>query len=250
MIKAVIVEDEQFAILNLQSLLSEYASDIQLVEVFRSGKEALQKLPGLDFDLLFLDIQFNDDFDAFEMLKAWPFEQLQIIFVTSYNQYAIKAFKYSAIDYLTKPIDKDELIKAITKARARLLKKQEIDQLYRTVRAFRNRQIAIKGQHETVFIPTNQILYLRAEKEYSIVYYLNKQSQTKEIMSSKHLGYWETELSDFPFLRIHKSILINMDQVLSYNTKTLKVANEIQLDIARDRRKDVQNRILSHKTFE
>lgn len=250
MIKAVIVEDEQYAILNLQSLLKEYAPDIKIVNIFKSGKEALQKLPDLDFNLLFLDIQFNDDFDAFEMLNAWQFEQLQLIFTTSYNQYALKAFKYNAIDYITKPIDKDDLIAAINKAKNRIFRKKELDELFKTVQAFRNRQVAIKGQHETIFIPANQILYLRAEKEYSMVYYVNKLNQTKELISSKHLGYWETSLSDFPFLRIHKSHLINMDQVLSYNTKTLKVSDGTQLNIARDRRKEVQNKILAYKTLE
>ena len=248
--KAVIVEDEKYAVLNLQKLIQEFAPEVTITHVFESGREALNKLPSINFDLLFLDIQFNDDFDAFEMLNAWQFEQLQIIFVSSYNQYAFKAFKHNAIDYITKPIDKDDLIKAINKAKNHIFRKKELDELFTTVQAFRNRQIAIKGQHETVFVPAKRILYLKADKEYSMVYFLNELNQLKELITSKHLGYWENELSEFPFIRIHKSFLVNMNQVQSYNTKTLKLADGTKLTIARDRRKEVQNKIFAYKTLE
>lgn len=245
-----IVEDEQLSVLNLKQLLQEYAPDVQVIAVIESGRQALETLPEMTFDLLFLDIQFNDDFDAFELLKAWQFDQLQVIFVTSYNQYALKAFKHNAIDYITKPIDKDELVEAITKARNRIFRKKELDELVKTIQAFRNRQIAIKGHHETVFVTANRILYLKAEKEYSTVYFINELNQAKELITSKHLGYWEGELDEYPFLRIHKSYLVNMDQVQSFNTRTLKLQDGTQLDIARDRRKAVQLKILTHKTAE
>lgn len=247
--KAIIVEDEKYSVLNLQKLLQEYAPDINVAGIFGSGREALEKMPGLTFDLLFLDIQFNDDFDAFEMLNVWQFEQLHIIFVTSYNQYALKAFKHNAIDYVTKPIDKDDLLHAINKAKNKIFRKKELDGLFKTIQAFRNKQIAIKGQHETVFVPASQILYLKAEKEYSTVYFINEQNKIKTLITSKHLGFWENELSGFPFLRIHKSYLVNMDQVQSYNTRTLKLSDGTQLDIARERRKEVQTKILSYKTL-
>lgn len=248
MMKCVIVEDEKFSLLNLKQLLKEYAPDLEVVATFGSGREALDKLPGIRFDLLFLDIQFNDDFDAFEMLKAWQFEQLQVIFVTSYNQYALRAFKHNAIDYVTKPIDKDDLVAAINKARNRILHKKELDELFKTIQAFRNRQIAVRGQHETEFITAGRILYLKAEKEYSTIYFLNELNRVDELVTSKHLGFWESELDEFPFLRIHKSYLVNIDRVQSYNTKTLKLVDGTKLDIARDRRKEVQQKILIHKT--
>ncbi len=249
MIKAVIVEDEKYSVMNIQTLLKENAPDVVVTNVFRSGKEALQRLPELDYDLLFLDIQFNDDFDGFKLLEALSFEQLRVIFVTAYNEYALKAFKYNAIDYITKPIDKDDLINAIQKVRNHIFRKKELDELIKTVGAFRNKQIAIKGQHETLFLPTNRILYLKAEKEYSMIYYINEINQIKELITSKHLGYWEKELEEYPFLRIHKSYLVNIEQVQSYNTKTLKLTSGMKLDIARERRKEVQNKILSYKTL-
>lgn len=247
--KAIIVEDEKYSVLNLQKLLQEFAPDITIIKVFESGREALQNLPGLSFDLIFLDIQFNDDFDAFEMLKAWKWEQLQIIFVTSYNDYALKAFKFNAIDYITKPIDKDELLQAIEKARNKIFKKQELEKLLNTIEALRNKQIIVRGQNETAFLPTAKILFLKAEKEYSVIYYLEGTNEC-EIVSSRHLGFWENELSEYPFLRIHKSHLVNMEHIVSFGKRKVKLINGKQLEIARDRKIEIESKIIAFKTLE
>jgi len=246
--KAVIVEDEKDSVLNLQKLLQEYAPDVEVVATFHSGREALGQLPRINFDLVFLDIQFNDDFDAFEMLKAWNWDQLQIIFVTSYNDYALKAFKFNAIDYITKPIDKDELLLSTEKAKNKIFRKQELQQLLKTIDALHNKQLVIKGQNETLFLPADQILYLNADKDYSFIYYLDKQQQLKELITSRHLGYWEEELREFPFLRIHKSFLVNMEHIVAFGGKSIKLSNGTRLDIARDRKKEIELKILAYKT--
>lgn len=246
---AIIIEDEQYSVLNLTQLLKKYVPDMNVIQVFESGRDALKNLPGLDFDLIFLDIQFNDDFDAFDMLKALQFDQLHIIFVTSFNDYALKAFKFNAIDYVTKPIDKDDLLQAINKAKDKILRKKELDQLFNTIHAFRNKQIAIRDQGETIFLPTDRICYLKAEKEYSIVYFMDEKGEDRELISSKHLGFWENELSSFPFLRIHKSFLVNIDQVQSFGNKKVKLINGTKLDISRDRRKTIEQKIIAHKTL-
>ena len=246
--RAVIVEDEKYSVLNLQKILRECASDVEIVAVFSSGREALEKLPGVSFDLVFLDIQFNDDFDAFELLKAWKWDKLQIIFVTSYNDYALKAFRYNAIDYVTKPIDRDDLLPAIEKARNKIFRKQELEQLIRTIEALQNKQIVIKCQNETVFLPAQKVLYLKAEKEYSAVYYIDGQMPCRQLMTSRHLGYWENEFSGLPFLRVHKSYLVNMEHIVSFGGKNLKLSDGSRVEVARDRRKDIELRILAYKT--
>lgn len=245
--KAVIVEDEKYSVLNLQKILQQYAPEIEIIGVYESGRQALNELPGLAFDLIFLDIQFNDDFDAFEMLKAWKWDQLQIIFVTSYSDYALKAFRYNAIDYITKPIDKDELLLALEKAKNKVFRKKELEKLIRTVDALRNRQIIIRGQNETVFIPAEKVLYLKAEKEYSVVHY-REGNLEQEIVSTRHLGFWENELSDFPFLRIHKSYLVNMEHVVSFGNRKVKLSNGIRLEVSRDRKQEIEMKIIAFKT--
>ncbi|MCF8358870.1 MAG: LytTR family DNA-binding domain-containing protein [Prolixibacteraceae bacterium] len=247
MLKAVIVEDEKYSVIHLQNLLQRFAPDIEVVEVINSGKEALKKLPSLEFHLLFLDIQFNDDFDAFELLKSWQFDQLNIIFVTSYNQYAIKAFKHNAIDYVTKPIDKDDLISAIKRARDRITIKEELNELYKTINAFKNKQIVLKGQYETTFIPSENIVYLQADNVYTTLHYYDANSNYKKIVDSKNLGFWEEELCDFSFVRIHKSFLVNMNKIVSIGNKHIKLVNGETLEIARERRKLVLQIVMAHK---
>lgn len=246
--RVVIVEDEKYSVLNLQKILQEYAPDVEVVAVFSSGREALNQLPNVKFDLVFLDIQFNDDFDAFELLKAWKWDKLQVIFVTSYNNYALKAFRYNAIDYVTKPIDKDELLLAIDKARNKIFRKQELDQLLETLHALQKKQLVIRGQNETVFLPATQVLYLSAEKEYSIVHYIDSQHQRKELITSRHLGYWENEFSEIPFLRVHKSYMVNMEHIVSFGGKSLKLSDGSRVDISRDRRKEIELKIIAFKT--
>ncbi|WP_167617323.1 LytR/AlgR family response regulator transcription factor [Maribellus sediminis] len=245
--KAVIVEDEKYSVLNLQHLLKQYAPDIEIVEVFESGRQAIEKLPDLTFDLIFLDIQFNDDFDAFEMLKSWKWDQLQLIFVTSYSDYALKAFKFNAIDYLTKPIDKDELLVAIDKAKTRIFRKKELEKLISTVEALRNIQLIIRGQNETFFLPANKVLYLKAEKEYSVIHYFEGEN-VYEIVSSRHLGFWEKEFSEFPFLRIHKSYLVNMEHIVSFGNRKVKLTNGARLEMSRDRKQELELKIISFKS--
>lgn len=245
--KAVIIEDEKYSVLNLEKLLQHYAPEIEIVGVFESGRQAIEGLPHLVFDLIFLDIQFNDDFDAFEMLKAWNWSELQVIFVTSYSDYALKAFRYNAIDYVTKPIDKDELLLAIEKAKTKIFRKNELEKLIQTIDALRNRQIIIRGQNETVFIPAEKVLYLKAEKEYSVVHYMEGNLE-QEIISSRHLGFWENEFSEFPFLRIHKSYLVNMEHILSFGNRKVKLSNGTRLEVSRDRRQEIEMKIIAFKT--
>ena len=248
--KAVIIEDEKYSVLNLQKLLQEYAPEVEVVAVFESGREALAKMNNVAFDLVFLDIQFNDDFDAFEMLKAWNWSRLHIIFVTSYSDYALKAFRVNAIDYITKPIDRADLLAAIEKAKTRIFRKQELEQLINTVEAFRNKQIVIKGQNETVFMPAHDVLFLKAEKEYSLVHYFDNAKQVRNLVTSRHLGFWENEFAEYPFLRIHKSYLVNMEQIVSFGNRKVKLSDGSRLEISRDRKQEIELKILAFKTHD
>jgi len=247
MIKAVIVEDEKHAVLNLTSLLKKYVSEVSIVKIVDSGKKALNELPLLEFDLLFLDIEYNDDFNAFDLLATWKFNELNVIFVTSYNKYAIKAFRYNAIDYITKPIDKDELIGAVSRAQTRIYKKRELDNLIKVAHAFKNHQIAIKSQNEILFVNVKDVLYVKADKEYSEMVYMFDDAD-KNILTSKNIGYWENELNEYPFIRIHKSFLVNIDHILSVSSTKIKLSNGTLLNIARERRKMVNQKVLNYKT--
>jgi len=148
---------------------------------------------------------------------------------------------------VTKPIDKDDLISAIKRARERITIKAELDELNKTINAFKNKQIVLKGQYETTFIPAENIVYLQADKVYTTLYYYDDHSNYKKIVDSKNLGFWEEELSDFPFVRIHKSFLVNMTKIVSIGNKHIKLVNGETLDVARERRKLVHQMVLAHK---
>ncbi len=122
MLRVALVDDEIAAIRSLELLLEQFCTDIQVVGTARSVQEAIMLIDSQKPDLVFLDIQMphGSGFDLLENITNYNFE---IIFITAYNQYAIKAFKYSAVDYILKPIDIDELVSAIEKARIMLKKK-------------------------------------------------------------------------------------------------------------------------------
>lgn len=122
MLRVVLVDDEIAAIRSLELLLEQFCSDIQVVGTARSVQEAIKLIDSQKPDLVFLDIQMPHG-SGFDLLEHIPNYNFEIIFITAYNQYAIKAFKYSAVDYILKPIDIDELVNAIEKARNMLKKK-------------------------------------------------------------------------------------------------------------------------------
>mgnify|MGYP001335420469 CR=1 FL=1 len=122
MLRVVLVDDEIAAIRSLELLIEQFCSDIQVVGTARSVQEAIQQIDSQKPDLVFLDIQMPHG-SGFDLLEHIPNYNFEIIFITAYNQYAIKAFKYSAVDYILKPIDIDELLSAIEKARNMLKKK-------------------------------------------------------------------------------------------------------------------------------
>jgi len=117
-IRAILLDDEQSALDNMNLLLSRYCQNIELIASFSSPKAALARISDLDFDLLFLDIEMPE-MSGFDFLDKVEELDFQVIFITSYNQYALKAIRYSALDYILKPIDIDELIAAVKRVEDR-----------------------------------------------------------------------------------------------------------------------------------
>lgn len=116
MLKAILVDDEIAAIRTLELLLKQCCPDILVIGTARSGDEALQVIGKENPDIVFLDIEMPHG-SGFDLLESMPNLNFDIIFITAYNQYAVKAFKYSAVDYILKPIDIDELVKAVDKVK-------------------------------------------------------------------------------------------------------------------------------------
>ncbi len=215
-LKAIIVEDEKNSRETLKNLLEEFCVDVKVIETAASVDEAVTKIAALHPDVVFLDIelQTGTGFDVLSQLRDINFE---VIFTTAFEQYAIKAVKFSSLDYLLKPIDLEELQKSIEKA-----KKKKNQEVYK--KQLETLMLNLKQQHPKLnkiclstadgfeFINTADILYCKAEGSYT-TFILNNNSK---LLVSKHLKEYESLLLEQQFMRVHNSFLINLNEVKKF----------------------------------
>ena len=216
MIKAVIIDDELHCSETLKIELSMSCPDVDVIGVASSGDEGIELIQNLRPDLVFLDIEMPI-LNGFDVLKRIDVIDFDLIFVTAFDQYALKAFKYSAIDYLLKPVDTQELEDAIAKIRNRAqpkLGRDQIDFLLSVLsnRSERYKKIALPVSNRVEFIEVERIIRCEADSNYTKVFLNNG----KELLLTKTLKTLEQMLSDHKFLRVHKSHLINPSHVSSF----------------------------------
>ena len=235
MLKAIIIDDEKKGRDTLNYLVNTYCGeDVKIVCLAENVDEGICAIELFTPDIVFLDIQMNGEtgFDLLEKIKEINFS---IIFTTAYDQYALNAIKFSAIDYLLKPIDIQELIDAIYKVKS---KKHFDSKLYdnylknNKTSDVENMKIAISTTNGLMFIPVNEIIYCRADKGYT--FFCTK--KTKEIISTKNLKHFEEILSEYDFHRIHNSTLINLKEITKYNKGeggTVEMSNGESLDVSK-----------------
>jgi len=246
MIRAVIVEDEKHSRETLNNLLTEFCTDIEVVGMAGSVAEAVETISVTKPDLVFLDIelQTGTGFDVLEQLKNQYFE---IIFTTAFEHYAIKAIKISSIDYLLKPIDIEELETAIQKVRIKKDEstyRQQLEILLNTVnrQPQENKKICLPTAQGLEFIKVNDIIYCEANGSYTNIYLKNQH----KLMMSKHLKEYENLLTDYDFMRVHNSFLINLNEVKSF-VKTeggyILMNNNAQISISLKKREDFMEKM-------
>jgi len=214
MLKAVIIDDESGAIKNLSKIIENYCSTIQIIGSASGVIEGIKLINDKQPDLVFLDIQMPDGtgFDMLECIKYWSFD---LIFVTSYNQHAIKDFKYSAVDYLLKTIDIDELIAAVERIIERKLQNtigNDYNELFNNLKGDKPFKIAISSSNSKEFIQIENIIRLEASGSYTNIHLTNE----RVIVASKKIKEFEDILSDHLFVRIHNSHMINLNEVTKY----------------------------------
>jgi len=218
MVKAFIVDDEQNSISSISLILKEYCPEVDVVGTATSMKEALVEITKKKPNLLILDIEmpFGSGFDLLENLSNRDFET---IFITAYNNYAIKAFKYSATDYILKPIDIDEFISAISRASEKINKNEPTQPgysvLFENLKTKNPTKIAINNNDGITFIAIQDILRIEGEGSYTRIHLLSN----KKILVSKNLKDFQNLLSDHSFFRSHNSHLINLEYVSCFHHK-------------------------------
>lgn len=235
-IRAVIVDDETSGIEVLEYTLQRYCKDVEVIKSFTSSLEAAEAIPLLQPDVLFVDVEMPQ-MNGFELVEKLSKLKLQIIFTTAYNEFALKAFRVSALDYLLKPIDADELKSAVNKLKS--LKREEnpaMDALLEYMKTQQQvKKISIPTDKGIVFIEISQVLYCTSDGPYTTFQLEGGAS----IISSKSLGEYEQQLSDKGFYRIHNSSLINVQHLKKFIRQDggyVEMSNGEHLTVSRRKR--------------
>lgn len=216
MIKAIAIDDELHCLETLRILLNEWCPQVQLIDECRSAKKGLDALEQKKPDLVFLDIEMPvmNGFELLEQFKEIPFA---IIFTTSYDQYAIKAIHFSALDYLLKPIDPNELKNAIKKVEEQrhLPLAEQFQMLLKKINGQHTgfNKIAVPTAEGFELIPSGEVLYLEANDNYTHFFLKNK----SKIIACRTLKEMEEQIRDFTFfIRVHHSYIVNLNEVTKY----------------------------------
>ncbi len=216
MIKAIIIDDEVHCIETLSILLKEYCADVKVMEQCRSAKKGLEAIEKIKPDLVFLDIEMPA-MNGFEMLEQFEEIPCAIIFTTSYDQYAIKAIRFSALDYLLKPIDPNELVNAVKKIQEQrhLPMAEQFQMLLKKINGKEHHfnKIAVPTSEGFELIPADSVVRCEADDNYTYLYLKNK----NKIVACRTLKEMEEQLQDFDFfVRVHHSFLVNLNEVTKY----------------------------------
>lgn len=218
MIKAIIIDDEQHCIDRLKNLVATYCSnDVSIVDTFNNIDDAYLALQQLKPDLVFLDVQINREtgFDLLRKLSAISFD---VIFTTAYEQYAVKAFKFSATDYLLKPIDVDDLKDSIKRIKEHEIKGHKNEGLNLLISNIKNiqhqtKKITVPTINGLEFLNIQDILHCKSDVNYTTIFMKDK----SKLMVAKTLKEFEGILSNYNFFRVHNSHLVNLNHIKSYH---------------------------------
>jgi len=241
MIRAVIIDDEKAAIERLTELLLQYSNgDISLVGSAQGVEEGIDCLLKTQPDLVFLDIEIGYE-SGFDLLRGFRHPTFSVVFTTAYEQYALQAIKFSALDYLLKPIDPDDLLRAIAKKKATL----HLPSLLLDFDVLLNNFKLLKQGISKIMVPTLQgfellntteIIRCQSDINYTTIYLVNK----RQILVAKTIKEFENLLTQHQFYRIHQSHLVNLNYIKSYHKGkggSVILQDGVELPVA-TRRKD------------
>lgn len=237
MIRAIIIDDEQNTRDVLGKLLQDYHPEIKLEGSFSAIEAGMEAVNKLQPDLVFLDIEFPES-TGFDLLEEFPDFDFDVIFISGHEEYALKAFKTEAVDYLLKPFDLEDLSRAIKKVVDKRKKAQSAKHSEVFLQAWKgaqDQQIALSSSEGFLFVKIKDIIYCRGDGAYTYFYMKN----TDRITVSKNLKEFETLLSDFGFFRVHKSFLINLNEMKKYirgEGGYLVMSNNDTVDVSKRRK--------------
>jgi two-component system LytT family response regulator len=245
MIKAILVDDEKNALEMMEWLLRTYAPDVAILASCLSAREGLDAIAQGAPDVLFLDIEMPR-MNGFDMLAQLDKPRFDIVFCTAYDRFAIRAFRFAALDYLLKPIDPHDLQLTLHRIREKrpLATTEQFSLLLQQVRSQQKltpARFALTTADGLLFVPTADILYCVAESNYTLVVFV----AGRKILVSRTLGNIDETLSGDTFFRVHSSYLINIDHIRKFvraDGGYLIMEDDTQIPLARSRRQEFMER--------
>lgn len=241
--KTLLIDDELYCTDVLNLLIQKYCPSLQVVAIFNDPVLAMEYLKINPVDVLFLDIEMPV-VSGFELLRKLPNLQARVVFTTAYDQYALKAFRFNAIDYLLKPIDKSELMEAVARLQQNSIISQPLVQFLSELQNGQNpKKILLPIGNEVVFINVDKIICCEAEGSYCKVYC---EGQSKPYFLSKNLKDLEEMIQSSHFFRPHASWLINdhfITKVIKGEGMEIVLSNQIHVPVARSKKPEVLIRL-------
>jgi len=246
MIKAIVIDDEELCINSLQADLAAYCPNVQVIATAGSGKDGMFAIRKHQPDLVFLDVGMPW-MNGFEMLELIGEINFQIIFITAYDHFAVKAFRLSAVDYLLKPVDGADLRQAVAKASTLLSERPAnalVNNLVANIKLPEPQQkIALPYREGYEFIEPQHILYCEAEGAYTKFHF---KGENRVLLISKSLGDVESLLPETQFQRIHHSTMVNIGYITHF-IKTdggyVQMNNGKRLMVSKTRKDALMNRL-------
>jgi two-component system LytT family response regulator len=216
MLTTIVVDDEPLVLKNILFLLEKYCPQVQVLATAESAAEAKKLIEQYKPDLLLLDIEMprGNGFDLLQSLKDFSFS---VVFITAYEQYAIQAIKFSALDYILKPINHDDLVNAVNKAAEKIKDRQSTAAIEMLLQNYQQpspalQKIALPASDKVNFAKLADIMYIKSEGNYTQVFL----KQGNHYFVTKAIGYFEDILPAATFQRIHNEYIINLNYLEKY----------------------------------
>jgi len=246
MLTAIIIDDETNSRNALRQKITKHCNNVMIIADCENGEEGIEKIETQKPDIIFLDIEMPR-MNGFTMLQQIKNKNFEVIFITAYDHYAIKAIKFSALDYLLKPVEVEDLKAAVEKVTQ---KRKQMDGNKRVELLVQNfleektahQRIAISSMEGLQFVTTNDIIYLEANSNYTSFYL----ADNRKITATKTLKDFEEILPASMFIRIHHSYLINKNGIEKYikgEGGQVVMKNGVTLDVARRKKEEFMKAI-------
>ena len=240
MLKAIIVDDEGKARRILERFIIEYCPQLEIVAIVEDVPEAVKAIQNTNPDVVFLDIEMPG-YNGFQLLEFFEEIDFEIIFTTAYSEFALRAFQVSAIDYLLKPIQIDQLtiaVQKLEKIHGNSQIRERLAALQKNLEEYKIKKIIIPLSEGSLFVELKDIIYLKAEGSYANIFF----KDGNKVIVSKNLKDYEDQLTmEEGFFRTHRSFLVNTDYIkqISSDGSEATLINDAVINISRDRKQEL-----------